>query len=108
MNDTPKYTSEGTGSNAAYAEMHRVCATLKRIANSFEAESEERIAIRDASLAYIAVFQHEQLKKSYAKLRLALGGQLTDEIRDGLRLRGINADELDAEVAAELDAETDD
>jgi hypothetical protein len=88
-------------------ELMRLTHVLRKIAKGFDAESEERLAIRDASLALAAVFQHRSMTKAYAKLRMASGGRLTEEMREGLRLRGINADELEAEFSEKQESDGD-
>jgi hypothetical protein len=59
--------------------------------------SDEANAIRDAALAYIVVHQHDTLKKKYQDLRLAVGGDMTDEMKADLRRHGIEPDEIDCE-----------
>jgi hypothetical protein len=76
-------------------EMRRVCTILETIAKAFPEDSNEANAIRDAALAYTVVYQHETLKKRYESLRLAFGGELTDEMRADLRRHGIEPDDLD-------------
>jgi hypothetical protein len=58
-------------------------------------DSDEANAIRDAALAYTIVCQHEILKTKYRSLRLALGGELTDEMKAALRRLGIEPDDLE-------------
>src|SRR5689334_19077033 len=90
------------GASHDYAEMERVCATLESIAEKYPASSAESLAIRDASLAYVVVFQHEVLRKSYDTLRLAFDGQLSDEMKTNLRRHGIDADALENDPAGPL------
>lgn len=77
------------------AEMQRVCAILETISKTYPVDSDEANAIRDAALAYTIVHQHEALKKNYKKLRLAFGGNLTDEMKADLRRHGIEPDDLE-------------
>lgn len=103
-----KSIEPSNGDSSDESELRRVCTVLERIANDFAEGSDERLALRDAALAYTTVFQHKTIVRAYAKLRMALGGRMTDEMREKLRSRGIDADELDAELAAELAADPSD
>ena len=81
--------------------MQRVCAILESISKAHPAGSDEANAIREAALAYTVVHQHEILKKKYQGLRLALGGELTDEMKAALRRYGIEPDDLEDEALQE-------
>jgi hypothetical protein len=78
--------------------MRRVCAILETISKAYPADSDEANAIRDAALAYTVVHQHETLRKRYRSLRLALGGDLTDEMKADLRRHGIEPDDLEGDT----------
>jgi hypothetical protein len=81
--------------DAGRDSIERVCAILESVAKGFAPNSEESLAIRDAALAYQLVQLHGNLKKSYDKLKLACGGQLTDEMKADLRRHGIDPDALE-------------
>lgn len=78
-----------------HESIERVCAILESVARGFAPDSDESIAIRDAALAYQVVQLHENLKKSYEKLKLAFDGELTDEMKADLRRHGIDPDALE-------------
>jgi hypothetical protein len=80
------------------AEIRRVCAILESISKAYPADSDEAKAIKDATLAYIVVHQHDALKKRYQEFRLAVGGDLTDEMKADLRRHGIEPDDLEDDV----------
>jgi len=80
-----------------HAEMERICGILERISLQYPPDSDEALAIRNAALAFTIVTQHALLRKSYDKLLLAFDGTLTDEMRDRMRLHGIDPDALDDE-----------
>jgi hypothetical protein len=77
------------------ADIQRVCGILASVANRFAPDSDEAMAIRDAAHAYTIVQFHKSMKKSYEKLRLAAGGELTEEMKANLRRLGIEPDELE-------------
>lgn len=77
------------------AEIRRVCAILESISKAYSGDSDEAKAIKDATLAYIVVHQHDSLKKKYQDYRLAVGGDLTDEMKADLRRHGIEPDDLE-------------
>ena len=79
------------------AEIRRVCAILESVAATFPPESEHALAIRDAALAYTIVSQHQAMLRSYEKLKLALDGHLSEEMKADLRHHGIDPDSLDDE-----------
>jgi hypothetical protein len=87
-----------TTQDPSEAEMERVCAILESISEAYPADSDEANAIRDAALAYTVVHQHNALKRAYQRLRLALGGDLTDEMKADLRRHGIEPDDLENDV----------
>ena len=80
------------------AEIRRVCAILESISKAYTVDSDEAKAINDAALAYIVVHQHDILKKKYLDLRLAVGGDLTDEMKADLRRHGIGPNDLEDDV----------
>jgi hypothetical protein len=67
--------------------------------------SDEADAIRDATLAYIVVHQHDTLKTRYKSLRLALSGNLTDEMKADLRRHGIEPDDLEDDTDSQRTSE---
>jgi hypothetical protein len=77
------------------ADIQRVCDILASVANSFAPDSAEAIAIRDAAIAYTVVQFHGSMKKSYQRLRIASGSELTDEMKADLRRHGIEPDDLE-------------
>ena len=94
-----------TDQDSSETEIRRVCAILESISKAYPAGSEEAKAIRDAALAYIVVHQHDALKTRYKSLRLALGGDLTAEMKANLRRHGIEPDELNDEAAFQGNSE---
>ena len=66
----------------------------------YPADSDEANAIRDAALAYTVVHQHDALKKAYERLRLAFGGDLTEEMKADLRRHGIEPDDLEDDASS--------
>jgi hypothetical protein len=84
-----------TTQDPSNAEMERVSAILESVSKAYPVDSDEANAIRDAALAYTIVCQHEILKTKYRSLRLALGGELTDEMKAALRRLGIEPDDLE-------------
>ena len=80
--------------------MQRVCSILQVISKRYPADSDEANAIRDAALAYTVVRQHDALKKAYERLRLAFGGELTDEMKADLRRHGIEPDDLEDDASS--------
>jgi len=82
-------------------ETLKVCDVLESVANRFPPDSDERLAIRDAALAYSIARQDNRLKQAYRKLRLAFDGELTDAMKDDLRRHGIDPDGLDDALAAD-------
>jgi ubiquinone biosynthesis protein UbiJ len=76
-------------------DIQKVCAILESVASRFEPSSKESIAIRDAAIAYTVVQRHRSMKKSYEKLRLSSGGQLTDEMKATLRSHGIEPNDFE-------------
>lgn len=93
LRELPTVTSE----NGFDAELHRACAILESVEKQYPPDSEEALAIRDAALAYIVVHQQDRLKRSYDRLRAALGGTLTEEMKADLRRHGIEPDEMETE-----------
>ena len=87
-----------TTQDPSNAEMERVSAILESVSKAYPVDSDEANAIRDAALAYTIVCQHEILKTKYRSLRLALGGELTDEMKAALRRLGIEPDDLEDDV----------
>jgi hypothetical protein len=84
-----------TDQDPSDAEIRRVCGILESVSRNYPPDSDEANAIRDAALAYTVVHQHETLRKRYRSMRLALGGELTDEMKADLRRQGIEPDDLD-------------
>jgi hypothetical protein len=82
-------------SDADDQEIGRVTSILESIAKNYADGSDESNALRDAALAFITVQQHQGLRKAYAKYSAAIGGELTEEMKDDLRRYGIDPDELD-------------
>ena len=82
-------------------KIREVCSILESIAKQYPPDSKNAQAIRDAALAYIAVHQHNRIKKSYDRLRVAFGGSLTEEMKADLRRHGIEPDE--SETGESLD-----
>jgi hypothetical protein len=87
-----------TDRDSSDAEIRRVCAILESISNAYPADSDETNAIKDAPLAYIVVHQHDSLKKRYQDFRLAVSGDLTDEMKADLRRHGIEPDDLEDDL----------
>jgi hypothetical protein len=90
-----------SGYDAIDKEMRRVCSILELVAKNYAPSSDEATAIRDAALAYTVVQQRDALKKQYWRLRLALGGQLSEEMKAGLRRQGIEPNDLEIEITEE-------
>jgi hypothetical protein len=90
-----KNTTDLSMSGSGDDELIRTCSILESIADKYAPGSEQAIAIRDAALAYTVVWQHERLKRQYARLRAAFGGELSEEMKADLRKHGIESDELD-------------
>ena len=88
-------TNRMTNQDPSDAEIRRTCAILESISKIYPADSDEAKAIKDAALAYIVVHQHDNLKKKYQDFRLAIGGDLTDEMKADLRRHGIEPDDLE-------------
>jgi hypothetical protein len=84
-----------TDQDPSDAEIRRVCSILESISKAYHADSDEAKALKDAALAYIVVHQHDALKKKYQHFRLAVGGDLTDEMKADLRRHGIEPDDLE-------------
>ena len=97
-NDTP-VSQHG----ALDKEMRRVCSILESIVKNYAPDSDEASAIRDAALAYTVVQQREALRKQYWRLRLAFGGQISEEMKVDLRRHGIEPDDLESEIARETE-----
>ena len=81
------------------AEIRKVCAILESIYKAYPADSDEAKAVRDAALAYIVVQQYDNLRNKYRDLRLALGGDVTEEMKADLRRHGIEPDDLEDDVS---------
>jgi len=84
-------------------EMRRVCSILESIGKNYAPDSDEATAIRDAELAYTVVQQRDALKKQYWRLRLAFGGQISEEMKADLRRHGIEPNHLENEIAEEAE-----
>jgi hypothetical protein len=84
-----------TDQDPSDAEIRRVCAILESISKAYPADSDEANAIKDAALAFIVVRQLDALKRKYQDLRLAVGGDLTDEMKADLRRHGIEPEDLE-------------
>lgn len=95
-------------SDSSSDEITRVCRVLEQVALSYGDDSEERIAIRDAALAYTVVFQHQATLRAFAKLQAAFGGRISDAMRAKLKEHGVDVEALEAELLAEVDAVSDD
>ena len=87
-----------TDQDPSDAEIRRVWRILHSISKAYPADSGEAKAIKDAALAFIVVHQHENLKKRYQDFRLAVGGDLTAEMKADLRRHGIEPDDLEDDV----------
>ena len=93
-NDTPDSRYE-----AIDKEMRRVCSILESIGKNYAPDSDEATAIRDAALAYTVVQQRNALRKQYWRLRLAFGGQISEEMKANLRRHGIEPNDFETEIA---------
>lgn len=91
----------GSGHDSTDQDIRRVCSILESIANRYPIDSEEAAAIKDAALAYIVVQQRTALKTQYCRLRLACGGELSEEAKARLRKVGIDPDALEAECESD-------
>ena len=76
-------------------EVARVLAILEKIAATFPPESEQSLAIRDAAWAFSTVQRHKGMKASYDKMRIASGGELTEEMKAQIRSHWIDPDDFE-------------
>lgn len=83
------------GPREADLEIHRVCSVLESIASQYRPDSAEATALRDAALAYIAVRQHQALKRAYEKLKGVHQGELPAEMEAKLRELGCDLNNLE-------------
>ena len=88
----------------SHAEMERVCSILESISKNYAADSDEGIAIRDATLAYTVVYQRRSLARAYWRLRFALNDDASEmaKIEVQLRRHGIDPDELMKQIEEEF------
>ena len=83
-------------------ELRRDCSILESIALSYAEDSIERRALHRAAEAYLLVYQRRQLLVSFAKLLHAHNGTLPESVKADLRRRGLDPDDLAAELEAEM------
>lgn len=81
--------------NSSHEEMERVCSILESIAKNYPESSDESLAIRDATMAYVTVFRHQTLEKSYRNLVDIYNGELPEHLKEDLRSRGIEPDDFE-------------
>ncbi len=93
MPDPPKLTSL-----EIEAEIHRVCSLLGTIAQQYQKDSVESLAIQDAAFAFQQLQWHKGLLNSYRKLKAGLNGELDEELIKKLIEYGIDPGELDEEI----------
>jgi len=84
--------------NELDAELRRVGSLLEKIANDYSPSSPERAAIEEAAQALLFVRQRQTLLTAYHDLKMALGGELTPEMKAKLRQLGIDPAQLDEEA----------
>ena len=90
MNDSDEPTADDDDT-----EIRRVCSILESIAKQYTADSPEFLALQDAASAFVVVHQRKSLSRAYQNLKVAAGGELTDEMIATFRQFGIDPDELE-------------